>query len=200
MANPLVENLRVDRRSLDLYAVPEIPALDPDARRALPQLGAMHDRLARWREEFNSGLRDKLLALTDLGRIKQDIDGVTLLTKEVDGRSVARDRKQDEEIVATDSRVTNAENKIRLLELTLNDLRSYITNVENTALSDTGWFLFTAAAPVNPWNITHTLNRFVAVTLFDTSGNQILGHVNQPDTSTVVVTFSGSLAGTALLS
>jgi hypothetical protein len=200
MANPAVERLRVDRRSLDLYAVPEIPALDPGARQKLPDLGRHVDQLIDWRQRFNSDLRDKLLALSELQKIRDEIGAVQVSVDDTDRKSAARDRAIEEEVEVIDNRTTKIESNYAWLYALVNQYVTLVNEIESKINTSPDWRLVSFSSPTNPWTIAHTMKRFVTVTLFDTSGNIIAGHVNQPDTANVTVTFSGSLAGSALLS
>lgn len=49
------------------------------------------------------------------------------------------------------------------------------------------------------WNITHNLNKFPAVTIVDTSGNEVEGEVNHTDNNNIIITFSAAFSGKAYL-
>lgn len=49
------------------------------------------------------------------------------------------------------------------------------------------------------WTITHTLGKFPAVTLVDSSGSEIEGEIQYDSASQITVSFSAALAGTAYL-
>ena len=49
------------------------------------------------------------------------------------------------------------------------------------------------------WTITHNLNKFPAVSVVDSAGNEIIAEVSYPDNNTCVITMKGASKGTAYL-
>jgi hypothetical protein len=60
-------------------------------------------------------------------------------------------------------------------------------------------YTHTQALPSTTWNVTHGLNRAVAVTVLDVTGEEITGTVAHVDQNTVRVTFNIAVSGRAVL-
>ena len=58
-------------------------------------------------------------------------------------------------------------------------------------------YLHVQGSPASSWNVTHSLNKYPAATIFDSSGNQVEGDVTYSSLNQVVLTFSAAFAGTA---
>lgn len=58
---------------------------------------------------------------------------------------------------------------------------------------------FVQATPASVWSIAHTLGYPPAVTIVDDSGSAVFGDIAYPSNSSVIVTFSQPIAGTAYL-
>jgi len=58
-------------------------------------------------------------------------------------------------------------------------------------------YLHVQGSPASSWNVTHSLNKYPAITIFDSSGNQVEGDVTYSSLNQVVLTFSAAFAGTA---
>lgn len=61
-------------------------------------------------------------------------------------------------------------------------------------------YTHTQLSPLATWTIHHNLNRFPAVSVVDSSGNDVIGEVHYTDSNTIVITFSSAFGGTAYLS
>lgn len=55
-------------------------------------------------------------------------------------------------------------------------------------------------APLSTWTINHNLNFYPNVTVFNSAGDQVEGNVTHTNETTLTITFSSALAGTAHLS
>ncbi|MFM2053615.1 MAG: Dinoroseobacter phage vB DshS-R5C [Pseudomonadota bacterium] len=53
--------------------------------------------------------------------------------------------------------------------------------------------------PDTTWTINHGLNKFPAVAVFDSAGDEVEGATAYPNANTVVLTFSAAFSGTAYL-
>ena len=53
--------------------------------------------------------------------------------------------------------------------------------------------------PVNPWVITHNLNRYPSVTVIDSGGSVVEGDLVYTSANLVTITFSGAFSGKAYL-
>lgn len=60
-------------------------------------------------------------------------------------------------------------------------------------------FIFNQGTPSASWSITHNLNKHPSVTVKDTGGNQVEGHVNYVNLDNVVVSFNAAFTGEATL-
>ncbi len=58
----------------------------------------------------------------------------------------------------------------------------------------------TQGTPASVWTITHGLGYQPAVTVTDSTGDEVEGDLAYPDANTVVITFSAAFSGTAYLS
>jgi len=72
-------------------------------------------------------------------------------------------------------------------------------NTGSTTPVDPTSFIFNQPTPAASWVIIHNLSGFPSVTTTDLAGNVILGQVRYLNNSTVVVTFSAPVAGSAYL-
>ena len=53
--------------------------------------------------------------------------------------------------------------------------------------------------PSTTWNVTHNLNRVVAVTVLDSSSEEIVGGVTHVDQNAVRITFNIAVSGRAVI-
>ena len=58
-------------------------------------------------------------------------------------------------------------------------------------------YLYTQETPSTEWTVEHNLNKYPAVTVVDSAGNEVEGLYNYVDLNTVVLTFSVAFAGKA---
>lgn len=68
---------------------------------------------------------------------------------------------------------------------------------ENKANSGDKNYSHVQGSPSSSWSITHSLNKYPAITVFDSSGNEVEGDVVYSNLNQVVLTFSAAFAGTA---
>src|SRR4051794_35319013 len=61
-------------------------------------------------------------------------------------------------------------------------------------------YVFTQGSPSASWTITHNLGYYPAVTVVDSSGNEVEGSVQYLSINQVRVTFSAAFSGSAYLS
>ena len=59
------------------------------------------------------------------------------------------------------------------------------------------FYTFTQSTPASTWNITHGLNGYPAVTVFDSANNQCIGAITYTSLNTLTITFSAAFSGTA---
>jgi hypothetical protein len=68
---------------------------------------------------------------------------------------------------------------------------------ENQASSGDKNYSYVQTAPASVWSVTHSLNKYPSVTVFDSSGNEVEGDVTYSNLNQVILTFSSAFAGTA---
>lgn len=68
---------------------------------------------------------------------------------------------------------------------------------ENQASSGDKNYSYVQTAPASVWSVTHSLNKYPSVSVFDSSGNEVEGDVAYSNLNQVVLTFSSAFAGTA---
>ena len=68
---------------------------------------------------------------------------------------------------------------------------------ENQASSGDKNYSHVQTTPASVWSVTHSLNKYPSVTVFDSSGNQVEGDVDYVNLNQVTLTFSSTFAGTA---
>ena len=68
---------------------------------------------------------------------------------------------------------------------------------ENQASSGDKNYSYVQTSPASVWSVTHSLNKYPSVTVFDSSGNEVEGDVTYSNLNQVVLTFSSAFAGTA---
>jgi len=76
---------------------------------------------------------------------------------------------------------------------TIDSLAAY--DEENIA-SDKN-YLHDQGVPSAVWYIHHDLNKFPAVTVFDSAGTEVIGHINHVDENNVTITFTAAFSGKA---
>lgn len=72
-------------------------------------------------------------------------------------------------------------------------------STEDLHIEGDKFFSFTQMTPAAVWNITHTLNKYPAVTVVDSGGSRVVGDVTYIDSANVTVTFNSAFAGKAYL-
>lgn len=60
-------------------------------------------------------------------------------------------------------------------------------------------FVFVQNLPVATWTINHTLGKYPSVTIIDSGGNVVEGDIEYINNSQIVITFSASFSGSAIL-
>lgn len=60
-------------------------------------------------------------------------------------------------------------------------------------------FLFIQETAMPVWTINHNLNRYVSVTVVDSSGSKVVGDIEYVDLNQVILRFNGTFAGKAYL-
>lgn len=68
---------------------------------------------------------------------------------------------------------------------------------ENQDISGDKNFTYVQGSPSSVWSVTHSLNKYPSVTVFDSSGKEVVGDVDYSSLNQVVLTFSSAFAGTA---
>lgn len=51
----------------------------------------------------------------------------------------------------------------------------------------------------NIWNITHSLNKYVSVTVVDSAGTVVIGQIDYVDLNNITITFNASFSGDAYI-
>ena len=69
----------------------------------------------------------------------------------------------------------------------------------NLAYVGSPTFTFNQASPSATWNITHSLDRYPAVSVVDSAGTVVIGEVQYIDSNNLIVRFSSAFAGKAYL-
>jgi hypothetical protein len=60
-------------------------------------------------------------------------------------------------------------------------------------------FIFSQANPSSVWTVNHNMGKIPAVTVLDSSGNEVEGEIVHVNTNQLILTFSAAFAGSALL-
>lgn len=76
-----------------------------------------------------------------------------------------------------------------------------LTRHDSTTISDTVTLAYvhdqqTASAT---WNVTHNLNKFPAVQIVDTAGDEVIGQVHFNNSNSLTITFTSALSGKAFI-
>lgn len=181
--NPIVERLRVDRRSLDIYGVPPLPKLTSVEAQRAPQLAAYVSRLETAWAHLGATLKDRFLALTDF----QDKSSQNSLTADDLAKLQA---SFGGHVVGNNSAISTLQGQITIINEAVDVINNQINHIENLIThifqqlgSNTQLFLFLADAP--SWTASHSFGRRVTVELFDESWNRFEAFVEQPDAATV---------------
>jgi len=79
----------------------------------------------------------------------------------------------------------------------------FFNAVENALISGGGGadltYVFTQASAANPWNVTHSLGKFPAVSVVDSGGNEIIPDVQYLDANSLTLTFAAATSGKAYM-
>lgn len=67
------------------------------------------------------------------------------------------------------------------------------------ALLEDSTFLHIQSTPSDTWEVTHNLNKYPAVTIIDSAGDEVKGKVKYISTSSLTITFVGAFSGKATL-
>lgn len=60
-------------------------------------------------------------------------------------------------------------------------------------------YIYTQTTPSTIWRISHSMNKYPAVTVKDGDGNIVIGELDYTDINNVKITFSSAISGTAYL-
>lgn len=196
--NPIVERLRVDRRSLDIYAVPPLPKITPIEAKRAPELAAYVERLETAWAHLGATIKDRLLALTDF----QDKSAQNSLTSADLAKLQA---VFGGHVVGNNADISGLQGQIVIINEAVDIINNQITHIENLIThifqqlgSNAQLFLFPADAP--SWTATHSFGRRVTVELFDESWDRFEAFVEQPDAATVITRLVPDGRGAILIS
>lgn len=104
------------------------------------------------------------------------------------------------------SEITPKEKELYLTpDTTEQDIASAIQDHNSNPLAHadiralTGTFIHEQGVSSATWTINHNLNKFPAVSVVDSAGNEIIAEVSYPDKNTCIVTMTGASKGKAYL-
>jgi len=60
-------------------------------------------------------------------------------------------------------------------------------------------FVFVQSTPVTTWTISHYLGKYPSVSIFDGSGNTVIGNIDHLSVYVLRITFNINVSGTAIL-
>mgnify|MGYP007028009877 FL=1 len=114
------------------------------------------------------------------------------------------------EIIVDDKYIFPSDNSLHL-NITASSLGALVKEIENNPLDliiddlksrleiSGSNHVHTQQVASNIWEINHSLNKYLSVTIVDTSGNLVVGSVHYISTSKIIVKFSAPFAGVAYL-
>lgn len=80
-----------------------------------------------------------------------------------------------------------------------NDNQQFVTKEEKEKIKKSDIYEHHQIASANVWEIEHNLEKFPSVTIIDSAGTMVMGDVTYTNENKVIVKFSSSFSGRALL-
>lgn len=194
------------------------PTDDKKANYAIQYTNDVHVQVNKDIEEVNEEVSTKT-GLNDIGQRNLIRNSKTMIFEDY-GYDVEGGLTDEEDTVLTDENNTvltdGTPDKIKITEvpetlsvdasndslfINQNDAIKQVTiaSVLSQAGSSDKHYIFTQATPSSTWTIEHNLGKCPAVTIVDSSGDEVVGDCRHTDINNLVLSFSGAFSGIAYL-
>ena len=92
----------------------------------------------------------------------------------------------------------NTNNQIDV-NLNSNDMNINLSNVLRTPVVYDKNYVFQQNQALDKWVINHNMNKYPAVSVIDSAGNEVIGDIEYIDENNLIIKFSGGFSGKATL-